>query len=241
MQLSPLILAETEDWIALNKPAGLLSVPDRLGKEISLKIMLREKYGSSWVVHRLDRDTSGVILFAKNEATHQLLNQQFEERQTEKIYIGLVLGTPDQPEGSVTIPIAAHPAADGRMMTHAKGKPSHTDYRIVEVLQPYTLLECKIHTGRTHQIRVHLQWLGHSIVGDPLYGDGKPIRVSSLRKKFKLSKNVEEERPILSRLALHAQRLCFTDNKGQRQCVEAPLPKDLSATIAQLRKSQRKK
>lgn len=241
MQLSGIILTETDHWIALNKPAGLLSVPDRLGKEISLKMMLREKYGNIWTVHRLDRDTSGVILFAKDEATHQLLNQQFEDRQTEKIYTGLVIGVPTTESGSITSPIAEHPAGDGRMMTHAKGKPSHTDYRILEALRPYSLMEFNIHTGRTHQIRVHLQTLGHPIVCDTLYGDGKPVLVSSLRKKFKLAKNVEEERPILSRLALHAHRLCFTDNNGQLQKIEAPLPKDLTATIAQLKKSQGKK
>jgi 23S rRNA pseudouridine1911/1915/1917 synthase len=241
MQLSGIILTETDHWIALNKPAGLLSVPDRLGKEISLKMMLREKYGNIWTVHRLDRDTSGVILFAKDETTHQLLNQQFEDRQTEKIYTGLVIGVPTTESGSITSPIAEHPAGDGRMMTHAKGKPSHTDYRILEALRPYSLMEFNIHTGRTHQIRVHLQTLGHPIVCDTLYGDGKPVLVSSLRKKFKLAKNVEEERPILSRLALHAHRLCFTDNNGQLQKIEAPLPKDLTATIAQLKKSQGKK
>jgi 23S rRNA pseudouridine1911/1915/1917 synthase len=241
MQLSGIILTETDHWIALNKPAGLLSVPDRLGKEISLKMMLREKYGNIWTVHRLDRDTSGVILFAKDETTHQLLNQQFEDRQTEKIYTGLVIGVPTTESGSITSPIVEHPAGDGRMMTHAKGKPSHTDYRILEALRPYSLMEFNIHTGRTHQIRVHLQTLGHPIVCDTLYGDGKPVLVSSLRKKFKLAKNVEEERPILSRLALHAHRLCFTDNNGQLQKIEAPLPKDLTATIAQLKKSQGKK
>ncbi len=241
MQLSSIILSETDHWIALNKPSGLLSVPDRLGKEISLKTMLREKYGSSWAVHRLDRETSGVILFAKDELTHQSLSRQFEERRTEKIYEGLVLGTPLQETGSITTPIAEHPAADGRMMTHAKGKSSHTDYRVLEVLRPYSRLSFTIHTGRTHQIRVHLQSLGHPIVCDTLYGDGKPVLVSSLRKKFKLAKNAEEERPILARLALHAQRLCFDDEKGNRQCIEAPLPKDLSATIAQLRKGQQQK
>lgn len=241
MQLSSLLLSESDHWVALSKPAGLLSVPDRLGKEISLKMMLREKYGNCWAVHRLDRDTSGVILFAKDEATHQLLNKQFEERKVEKIYTGLVLGVPPEPSGQINIPIAEHHAADGRMMTHAKGKPSHTDYRVLEVLRLFSLVEFRLHTGRTHQIRVHMQWLGHPLVGDSLYGDGQPVLVSSIRKKFKLAKQADEERPILARMALHAQRLCFTDSTGQLQCVEAPLPKDLSATLAQLRKAQIKK
>ena len=241
MQLSSYILNETDHWIALNKPSGLLAVPDRLGKEPSLKMFLREKYGAIWVVHRLDRETSGVILFAKDETTHQLLSRQFEERQTEKIYTGLVLGTPMQTPGSITNPIAEHPAADGRMMTHAKGKPSHTDYRVIEVLRPYTWMEFAILTGRTHQIRVHMQALGHPLVSDPLYGDGKPVLVSSFRKKYKLTKKAEEEKPILGRLALHAKRLSFFDTSGKKQTVEAPLPKDLSATLAQLRKSLLKK
>ncbi|NBR36700.1 MAG: RNA pseudouridine synthase [Chitinophagales bacterium] len=241
MQLSSLILTETDHWIALNKPSGLLSVPDRMGKEPSLKMMLREKYGNIFVVHRLDRETSGVILFAKDESTHQELNRQFEERKTEKIYQGLVLGTPADEAGSITTPIAVHPAEDGRMMTHAKGKPSHTDYRVLEVLRPYSWMQFNIHTGRTHQIRVHMQGLGHPIVCDTLYGDGKPVLVSSLRKKFKLAKSAEEERPILGRLALHAQRLCFFDHEEKEHCIEAPLPKDLTATLSQLRKGQSKR
>ena len=241
MQLASFILQETDHWIALNKPSGLLAVPDRLGKEPSLKMSLREKFGNIWVVHRLDRETSGVILFAKDETTHQSLSRQFEERQTEKIYTGLVLGTPAQTAGSITSPIAEHPAGDGRMMTHAKGKASHTDYRVIEVLPPYSWMEFQILTGRTHQIRVHMQSLGHPLVCDPLYGDGKPVRVSSFRKKYKLSKKEEEEKPILERLALHAQRLCFFDVAGNKLTVEAPLPKDMAATLAKLRKSQLKK
>jgi 23S rRNA pseudouridine955/2504/2580 synthase/23S rRNA pseudouridine1911/1915/1917 synthase len=151
------------------------------------------------------------------------------------------VGTPAEEQGSITTPIAEHPAGDGRMMTHAKGKPSHTDYRVLELLRPYSLVEFIIHTGRTHQIRVHLQSLGHPIVCDTLYGDGKPVLVSSLRKKFKLSKLAEEERPILARLALHARRLSFVDNEDQPQHIEAPLPKDLTATLSQLRKAQVKK
>src|SRR6188508_431746 len=91
MKLSEWIIYEDEDLIALNKPSGLLSIPDRDGKDISLKKLLIEKYGNIFTVHRLDKDTSGLIVFAKNETTHELLSQQFEERQTEKIYLGLVL------------------------------------------------------------------------------------------------------------------------------------------------------
>ena len=96
MRISALTIDETPDWIALNKPSGLLSIPDREGKEISLKKLLKEKYGEIFTVHRLDKDTSGLIVFAKNEATHKHLSLQFENRETQKIYLGLVMGSPCQ-------------------------------------------------------------------------------------------------------------------------------------------------
>lgn len=241
MSIASWIIEETPEWVALNKPSGLLSVPDRLGKEPSLKSMLREKYGNIFVVHRLDRETSGVILFAKTEQAQIHLNAQFEARQTEKIYQGLVGGTPHPAQQSILQPIAAHPADDGRMMTHAKGKPAHTDCTILEVLPPYSWMQFVIHTGRTHQIRVHMRAIGHPIVCDSLYGDGKGVYVSSLRKKFKLSKQELEERPLLGRLGLHALSLRFTDTTERVCTIEAPLPKDLRATLDQLRKSEKKK
>src|SRR5436190_21032559 len=106
MRISDFVIAETENWIALNKPSGLLSIPDREGKEVSLKSLLQEKYGHIFTVHRLDKDTSGLIVFAKNETAHRHLSIQFEERQTEKIYVGLVLGSPINQTGTVNLPIA---------------------------------------------------------------------------------------------------------------------------------------
>src|SRR5215510_12295897 len=104
MKISDLIIHETENFIALNKPSGLLSIPDREGKDISLKKLLIEKYGSIFTVHRLDKDTSGLIVFAKNEETHKHLSLQFESRQTEKIYMGLVLGSLNEKKGSIDAP-----------------------------------------------------------------------------------------------------------------------------------------
>src|SRR3954468_11309628 len=108
MQLD--IIEETEDWIALNKPPGLLSIPDREGKEISLKRLLQDKYGEIFTVHRLDRDTSGVIIFAKNAATHKYLSQLFEERKVIKVYLGLVTGTLTEKSGRIESPIGEHPS-----------------------------------------------------------------------------------------------------------------------------------
>lgn len=240
MKLDQFIIQENENWIAINKPSGLLSIPDREGKEISLKILLKEKYGNIFTVYRLDKDTSGLIIFAKNETAHKFLSQQFEARQTRKIYQGLVIGVPAEEEGSIEAPIAEHPAQNGTMMVHRKGKEALTDYKVFESFGIYSLVQFQIHTGRTHQIRVHMKDIGHPIVCDPLYGDGKPVLVSSLKSKFKLSKDVEEERPILGRLALHAFQLSFTDMHGGMVSIEAPLPKDMRATIQQLQKRKKK-
>lgn len=240
MKLDNYIIQENENWVAINKPSGLLSIPDREGKEISLKILLKEKYGNIFTVHRLDKDTSGLIIFAKNETAHKFLSQQFEARQTRKIYQGLVIGVPAEEEGSIDAPIAEHPAQNGTMIVHRKGKEALTDYKVLESFGIYSLLQFRIYTGRTHQIRVHLKDIGHPIVCDPLYGDGKPVLVSSLKSKFKLSKDVEEERPILGRLALHAFQLSFTDMNGEMVAIEAPLPKDMRATLQQLQKRKKK-
>jgi len=245
MKLTEITIAETEDWIALNKPSGLLSIPDREGKDISLKKLLIEKYarpddpvgrGNIFTVHRLDKDTSGLIVFAKNETTHKLLSQQFEERQTEKIYVGLVLGSLAEKKGSINTLISEHPVKKGLMTVYKKGKESLTDYEVLEDFKIFSWVQFQIHTGRTHQIRVHAKHMGHPVVCDELYGDGKPVLLSSLKHKFKLSKNELEERPILNRLALHALSLQFINTNGEKMKLEAPLPKDLKALLQQLRK-----
>jgi 23S rRNA pseudouridine955/2504/2580 synthase/23S rRNA pseudouridine1911/1915/1917 synthase len=236
MKISDWIIFENDDLIALNKPSGLLSIPDREGKDISLKKLLQEKYDQVFTVHRLDRDTSGIILFAKNEQTHKHLSRQFEERLTEKIYLGLVMGSLINKKGCIDLPIAEHPAKKGLMIINRKGKEALTDYEVQEDFGIYSWVQFQIHTGRTHQIRVHMKDAGHPIVCDNLYGDGKPVLISSFKHKFKLSKNELEERPILSRLALHASQLKFVLADGKKVELEAPLPKDLRAVLQQLTK-----
>ena len=240
MKVSSFIVFENNDFVALNKPPGLLSIPDREGKEISLKVLLKEKFGSIFTVHRLDRDTSGLIVFAKNEIAHKNLSMQFEGRQTKKIYQGLVLGSLPEKKGTISSPIAEHPALNGTMIVHRNGKESLTDYEVLEDYGIYSHLQFQIHTGRTHQIRIHMKELGHPIVCDAVYGDGKPVLVSTLKSKFNLSKDLEEERPILNRLALHAFRLSFKDLHGNLIDLEANLPKDMRATLQQLAKTRLK-
>ena len=243
MKISDLIVYEDEDLIAINKPSGLLSIPDRAGKEESLKSLLQASRENIYTVHRLDKDTSGLIIFAKNENAHRHLSMQFatknadEEKSTiSKIYVGLVMGQPANESGTINLPIAENMVNRGTMVINRRGKPAITDYEVLEKFGNYSWVQFRIHTGRTHQIRVHMKNLGHPIVSDALYGDGKPVLLSSLKPKFKLSKNELEERPILPRLALHAYRLGFTKPNDEKMELQADLPKDLKATLQQLTK-----
>jgi 23S rRNA pseudouridine1911/1915/1917 synthase len=236
VKTSDILIFENDDFVVLNKPPGLLSIPDREGKETSLKKILLEKHKAIFTIHRLDKGTSGLIAFAKNETTHKFLSQQFENRKTEKIYLGLVIGSPTNKRGSIDSPIMEHPAKKGLMVINRKGKESLTDYEVLEDFGIYCWTRFQIYTGRTHQIRVHMKDIGHPIVSDELYGDGKPVFLSAIKHKFKLSKNEEEERPILNRLALHASELKFTGADDTQYKFDAPVPKDLRAILQQLSK-----
>jgi 23S rRNA pseudouridine955/2504/2580 synthase/23S rRNA pseudouridine1911/1915/1917 synthase len=230
------IIFENEDFIVVDKHTGLLSIPDRVQSSPSLKDILQQKYGKIFTVHRLDRETSGLIVFAKNEAAHQHLSQAFEGRMVKKIYQGIVMGTMIQAKGTIEAGIMEHPARNGTMTVHKRGKPAVTEFEVLEDFGLYSLVQFQIHTGRTHQIRVHMQHAGHPIACDELYGNGKPVFVSSIKRNFKLSRSEEEERPILHRLGLHSWQLQFPDQQGQMYEFEAALPKDMKALLQQLRK-----
>ena len=232
------IVFENADLVAINKPSGILTIPDREQTSKSLKEYLIDKYGSIFTVHRLDRDTSGLVLFAKSEEAHKYLSRQFEERNVQKFYLGIVLGEVKETNGDIEAPLAEHPVQKGVMTVHRSGKPSHTGYEVLESYPQYSLVSFQLHTGRTHQIRVHCKHIGHPLACDPVYGDGKPILLSSFKKKFHLSKAVEEERPMLTRLALHSYKLEFLDMNGETVHLEAEAPKEFRAIMQQLRKNK---
>jgi 23S rRNA pseudouridine1911/1915/1917 synthase len=234
------IVFENTDFVVVDKSSGLLSIPDREGDELSLKRILKDKYGEIFTVHRLDKETSGLIVFAKNEGSHKYLSQAFEDRSVEKYYQGIVKGTPYEKENTINAPIAQNTVKKTQMIIQKRGKEAVTDYRVLEEFRKFALVEFRIHTGRTHQIRVHMQYVGHPIVCDALYGDGEAVYLSSIKKNYNLSKNELEERPLLNRLALHAFRLCFTFN-NKKFDFEAPLPKDMTALLQQLRKIEKSK
>jgi len=233
------IIFENDELVAINKPTGLLTIPDREQSEKSLKEMLIEKYGSIFTVHRLDKDTSGLVIFAKNETAHKFLSKIFEDRKVEKYYLGIVIGDPENKTGLIDAPISEHPLHKGLMVVHRNGKPSQTGYEVLESNKNFSLVSFQLHTGRTHQIRVHAKHIGHPLACDPLYGDGKPVMLSAIKKKFKLSKHDETERPMISRLALHSYKLSFEDMHGMPMNLEAEMPKEFRALMQQLKKNIR--
>lgn len=235
--MKPEILFEDDDLIVVNKPAGLLVIPDRFNDGLpSLNKVLEQHYNQHiYVVHRLDRATSGVICFAKNEAVHKYLSNLFQKHEVEKYYIGLVTGRVVPESGTISSAITEHPTKKGTMITAKRGKPSITDYNVIKEWPLHTLLGFRIHTGRTHQIRVHMQSIGHPIVADDIYSDGKPFFLSDIKRKY-VHSGRKEERPLLSRLALHSSRLVFKKENGEKVDIEVPLPKDMDACVKQLDK-----
>lgn len=231
------IIFENDQFIAVNKPPGVLTIPDRHDDTLpSLIKILEQKFGKLFIIHRLDKETSGIIFFAKDEATHKYFSQLFEHRNIQKYYQGVVMGNITPKKGTVQEPLDEHPFIKGMMSVQKKGKPSQTDYEVLEEYGQYSLVEFLLHTGRTHQIRVHMKFLGHPLACDEMYGNGSPVMLSSIKKKYKLSQHDEEERPILNRVALHSSKLIFKDSMGVQRELSAELPKDMRALLQQLRK-----
>ncbi len=232
------IIFEDEDILLVNKAPFLLTIPDRFAPEKpNLYHILQHHFGEIFVVHRLDKETSGILIFAKNEAAHKELSRQFQERTTEKIYFALVEGQLHQEEGVIEKAIAPHPSHPDRMVVAKKGKASITHFKVIEHFKNFTLVEANIKTGRTHQIRVHFQSIGYPLAVDVLYGRREAFLLSDVKlKKFRLGKE-EEERPMMTRSSLHALKLKFQHPRtGHETTFEAPLPKDFAAVLNQLRK-----
>ena len=200
--------------------------------------MLAEKeFGRLFAVHRIDKDTSGTIIYALNERAHRALSQQFENRNVEKEYHCLVHGRPLWQNLHVTLPLLPDGDAHHRTVVNKKnGKPSITDFRLLGVCGAYSWIEAIPKTGRTHQIRVHLAANGIYIVCDPIYNDNqKPVRLSEIKRTW--HGNELEERPLLSRLALHAYALTISHpTTHERMKFIAPYQKDMDTTRKQLAK-----
>ncbi|MCB0535425.1 MAG: RluA family pseudouridine synthase [Lewinellaceae bacterium] len=232
------LLHEDEHLLVVVKPAGLLSIPDRFGNKDSLLGLLERDFGKVFVVHRLDRETSGILCFARSEAAHRHLSMQFEHHTADKYYFALLDGVLHHDEGEIDKPIGEHPGTPGKMTVTNSGKPSLTFYRVAERFKRFTLAEALIKTGRTHQIRVHFQSIGYPLAIDALYGRRAAFLLSEIKgKTYKSGKFSEEERPLMSRTSLHAARLRI-DHPASNERLEfkSELPKDFAAVLNQLRK-----
>lgn len=211
------ILFENKDILAVDKPAGISSIPERDGSKDCLLSLLSSMFKEKlYVVHRLDKEVSGVILFAKNAASHKHLNDQFSHRLIKKTYVALTHGVITEEKGVIDKPIRQF--GSGRMgVDFRKGKISATEFHVTERLRAYTLVKVHTLTGRRHQIRVHLYSIGHPIVGDLRYGD------ETLQKQF-------------SCLMLHAQDITFRLLSGEKITIESPIPESFNIVIEKIRK-----
>lgn len=232
------LLHEDEHLLVVSKPSGLLSIPDRQGAKESLAGQLQARFGQALTVHRLDRETSGVLCFARTEAAHRHLSIQFEKHTADKFYLALLDGVLHHDEGEIDKPIGEHASIPGKMTVKNSGKPSLTFYRTLERFRHFTLAEAMIKTGRMHQIRVHFQSIGYPMAVDALYGRREKLFLSEIKgRSFKLGKFTDEERPLLERTSLHSYRLRLDHPaSGERMEFVAEPPKDLQAVLAQLRK-----
>lgn len=216
------VLYENGDLMVVEKPAGLAVHLSESGKQQETVAAFARDYGvvdddadRPGIVHRLDKDTSGLLVIAKNPQAKEFLQQQFRERRVDKTYIALVRGRLPQQEATINLPIERDRKRPTKRSVVPGGRNSVTHYKVLEELDGCSLLEIKLETGRTHQIRVHFAHLGHPVVGDELYG-GPPSK--GLGGQF-----------------LHAARIEFTAPSGELVEVESPLPPDLKNTLETLR------
>jgi RluA family pseudouridine synthase len=246
------ILYEDEELLVIDKPAGLLVIPDRWDAAKPTVVKLARAYLQTradtegevsgqppriWVVHRLDRDTSGVLILAKSARAHAALSRQFEHGKVQKTYLALVSGQAIHDAGVVRLPLGPHAHRPGMMAVRRQhGKSALTRYSVLERFRGYTLLDVRPQTGRSHQIRVHLQAIGYPLAIDILYGSGEPLLLSALKRSYR-PKAGAVEHPLMARLTLHAQALSLTHPTLGGTCTWlAPLPKDFTAVLRNLRR-----
>ncbi|MEK7064959.1 MAG: RNA pseudouridine synthase [Patescibacteria group bacterium] len=235
------IIEEAVDYIIVDKPAGVLTHPTQAGEKDTLINILLKKYrgikkvGDSperpGIVHRLDKEASGLLVIARTQEMFEHLKKQFQDRTIEKEYIALVYGKMFKEHG--VIDFAIDRGKEGRMVSRPKtdllsvakvgaaqpGKEAITEYFLEKTIGRFSLLRVKIHTGRMHQIRAHMFAFNHPVVGDTLY----------LNRKL-----VKKNQPKLDRLFLHSAKLCFVDLKGEKKCFESQMPEELNDYLKKL-------
>ncbi|MBN9399676.1 MAG: RluA family pseudouridine synthase ['Candidatus Kapabacteria' thiocyanatum] len=231
------VIHEDEAVVVVNKSPGLLAIPDRFDKSLpDVRSLVLERYGEAFIVHRIDRDTSGLMVVARTAEAHKALNEQFEHQQVRKLYHAILSGVLDRDEIPIDIPLSPDPRRKGLMKPSARGKEAHTVVRSLERFRLATLAECRLITGRQHQIRVHCAAIGFPLLVDKDYGKSSEFLLSAIKRKYNLARNAEE-RPIIARHTLHAYELTLRHpSTGDSVSWQAPYPKDFAATLQVLRK-----
>jgi len=232
------ILFEDRDLIAFFKPSGLLTAPDHWDKKReNLMDIIHSKWSPDWFnAHRLDHETSGVILCAKNWDSLKAVSTAFAEHTVQKEYTALVRGEPVEDSGTVSLRIRDDPANPGRVLTHKReGRPAETRYEVATRWVGYSRIRAFPATGRMHQVRVHLAAIGCPLVADRFYGNGLGLLLSDIKPGYKFKD--EGERPLIGRLALHAAVLSLNHPRtGEKLEIRAPLPRDFEVAIKYLDK-----
>ncbi|HLS96969.1 23S rRNA pseudouridine955/2504/2580 synthase [Sphingobacterium allocomposti] len=228
-----LIIFEDDNLIVINKPPFVASLDDRTGGEVNILRLAKKYHADAQVCHRLDKDTSGILLIAKNPETYRLVSIEFERRRVNKVYHAIIGGTHTFNELMVDLPIL-NQGNKNVSIDRINGKVAQTVFNSIQYFKHFTLVECRPITGRMHQIRIHLATQHAAIVGDTMYR-GKPVYLSQIKKRgFTMSKD-QEELPIMKRFALHARAVQFTID-GTVYAFEAPYPKDFATLLKLLEK-----
>ena len=212
MGSAPVVVYLDDDLLVVNKPSGVLTIRDGYDpKKSYLQAVLQPVYGKLWIVHRLDKSTSGLVILARNKDAHRNLNDQFSQHLVKKVYWAIVHGDPDWDRKEIDKPLRSNVGRRKRTIVDVMhGKPAKTSFQVLRRFDRYALIEAQPETGRTHQIRAHLYSIGHPILGDPQYGD-------------------REEPSITNRLVLHARSITMK-HPSSGECVTfiAPVGSDFA-------------
>lgn len=232
-KFADLILFENDDVIVVNKPPFISSLDERDGGEVNMLRLAKQYSADAQICHRLDKETSGALIIAKNPEAYRSVSMQFEHRQVKKVYHAVIEGTHVFEELFIDLPILN--AGKGTVtISKQDGKRAETWFQSLKYFKHYTLVECRPVTGRMHQIRIHLATQRASIAGDEMY-KGKPVFLSALKRKYHLGKD-QEELPIMKRFALHAYEVTFKLLDGTPITIHAPYPKDFETLLKLLEK-----
>ncbi|HVS91713.1 MAG TPA: RluA family pseudouridine synthase [Mucilaginibacter sp.] len=232
-KFADMILFEDDDVIVVNKPPFLSSLDEREGGETNLLRLAKGYWSDAQICHRLDKETSGALIIAKNPDAYRNISIQFEKRQVKKVYHAIIDGTHVFESLKVDLPIL-NSGRGNVSISKQEGKIAETWFQSIRYFKHYTLVECRPVTGRMHQIRIHLATQRASIAGDEMY-KGKPVYLSAIKRKYHLGKD-QEEQPVMKRFALHAHEVTFKLMSGEEITIHAPYPKDFETLLKLLEK-----